>query len=231
MFGFLVAIALVALGLLACLCRGHRPPSSFMPHEREYFARLGAHLERLSLGRSVAVLDLDRVDDNCDRIRRAVPPALRLRLVTKSLPCVPLIRHVAERLGTELFMVFHPNMLAALLDALPARCDFLLGKPFPAPLADALIATLVRTDAARVQQIQWLVDTPERLGEYLAVARRHGVCLRISIEIDVRAQSRRGRHSPPRRSASVAAAWRPRRSCRQCWRRCRRRAGRWRCRA
>ena len=33
-----------------------------------------------------------------------------------------------------------------------------------------------------------------------------------------------------RLDASVAAAWRPRRSCKRCWRRCGRRAGRWRCR-
>ncbi|RXM22213.1 DSD1 family PLP-dependent enzyme, partial [Citrobacter sp. AAK_AS5] len=59
------------------------------------------------------------------------------------------------------------------------------GKPLPASAVHGVLPRLAsaRMDASR--QVQWLVDTPERLAEYRALARAQGVPLGVNIEIDV----------------------------------------------
>ena len=159
-----------------------RPEDRGAPHN-EYFSRLNELLKRDGPGRPVMLIDADRVDANVDVLANSVGDRT-YRVVVKSLPSVPLLQHVMQRAKTNALMVFHQPFLNAVADAFP-EADALLGKPMPVSAAATFYRKLgnARFDAAN--QVQWLVDSPERLGQYHALARQLGVKMRINFEIDV----------------------------------------------
>ena len=147
-----------------------------------YFGELQTALAQAGIAQPVLVVDAARLDANIAGLRAAVEHAkLPLRVVVKSLPCPTLLDRVASGLGTRRFMVFNAPMLAAML-ALHADGDFLLGKPLPAPLVAQLFAS---QGAAALGNVQWLVDTTERIAAYAAIARAHATRMKLSFEIDV----------------------------------------------
>jgi D-serine deaminase-like pyridoxal phosphate-dependent protein len=155
------------------------------PHQDATWYQSVIHaLRRAGIAEPVIVIDLDRLDANADRLARCVPPQRTLRLVQKSLPSLPLLRHLAQRLGTRGLMVFHRPFLNHYATHAPGF-DLLLGKPLPAAAAWTFFQRLQapRFDPAR--QLRWLVDTPERLAQYLDLARTLGTTLQVSLEIDV----------------------------------------------
>lgn len=88
-------------------------------------------------------------------------------------------------LETRSLMVFHRpyvNMYAAQAP----EFDLLLGKPMPVVAAKAFYAEF-RPGAGfdPEHQLQWLIDTDERLAQYQQLARDLGIRLSVSIEIDV----------------------------------------------
>jgi D-serine deaminase-like pyridoxal phosphate-dependent protein len=91
-----------------------------------------------------------------------------------------------------------------LLQLLPARpqADYLMGKPLPASEYARVIDTAGK-DA--VGNVQWLIDTPLRLSEYVAVAKARGVPLNASLEIDV-GLHRGGFADPGELAAAVKSA-------------------------
>ena len=147
-----------------------------------YFRRLQAVLAQAGIAQPTLVVDKARLDGNIARLRHAVGAAhLPLRVVVKSLPCAALLDRVANGLGTRRFMVFNGATLATML-ALRPDGDYLLGKPLPA----ALVAELYRSQGATaLGQVQWLVDTPERIAAYATIARAQATRMKLSFEIDV----------------------------------------------
>lgn len=147
-----------------------------------YFRALQAALAQGGLAQPTLVIDAARLDANIARLRDAVGHAhLPLRVVVKSLPCPTLLDRVAKGLSTNRFMVFNGAMLTAML-ALHPDGDYLFGKPLPA----ALVAELyTRQGAAALANVQWLVDTPERIAAYAAIARANATRMKLSLEIDV----------------------------------------------
>jgi D-serine deaminase-like pyridoxal phosphate-dependent protein len=80
-------------------------------------------------------------------------------------------------------MSFHQPFVNDDAAAFPDS-DILIGKPLPVRSAELFYKNLKSTfDPAR--QLQWLVDTPEHLQQYLELAKGLGTKLRINIEIDV----------------------------------------------
>src|SRR4029079_6528779 len=79
------------------------------------FSELNAELRASGPGKPVLLLDLDALDANIDAVRRAA--AVTVRVVAKSLPSLPLLRHALDRLGTNRLMVFDDSvtLLAAEL--------------------------------------------------------------------------------------------------------------------
>lgn len=171
----LAVAALLALGLAVAL----RPADEGRPHDAE-MAALQAELQRQAPGRSLALLDLDALEANARLVRGQIHPELSLRLVTKSLPSMPLLRHLMQRLATDRLMAFSEPFLDALLTELGADADILLGRPLPAAAAARLIAKHRATG-----RVCWLVDHAARLAAYAAVAEQAGRVLRICIELDV----------------------------------------------
>ncbi|TPN81894.1 DSD1 family PLP-dependent enzyme [Mesorhizobium sp. CU2] len=146
-----------------------------------YFAELSKALQAAEIFRPCLVLDRDRLDGNIAQVRQRLAPGLAIRLVDKSLPCMPLLSQIARALDTKRFMTFHPPITQAVLDAFPEG-DLLYGKPMP---VGAARASLTRGGAGWWSRVCWLIDTAERLAEYGALAAELGAELRFALEVDV----------------------------------------------
>ena len=150
-----------------------------------YFTKLQNALARAGLAEPVLLIDRPKLDKNIKQLKRMLPPDMAYRIVAKSLPCAPLLGHIMAAAKTDRLMSFNREMSQQLLTALP-HADQLLGKPLPvaavAALFDALSAAKGKQAAKR---IQWLVDTPQRLKQYEALAGKLGLKLRINLEVDV----------------------------------------------
>lgn len=146
-----------------------------------YFRALSAALTRAGIAHPVLVVDETRLAANIAAARETLKPGgLPLRIVVKSLPVEGLIDRIAAGMATNRFMVFNGAMLDIM--ARRADADLLLGKPLPAMEYAAVIDAVGAEAAGRVQ---WLIDTPERLTQYAAIAAARGAPLRANLEIDV----------------------------------------------
>jgi len=158
-----------------------RPRDTGAPHG-DYFRALNIELQRNGPARPCLVLDLDRLDRNIEVIDRSIRAPMSFRVVAKSLPSIPLLRYIFDRAKTQRLMAFHQPFLNAEAEAFP-RADILLGKPMPVRAA-AEFYELLRGSFDPSRQLHWLIDTPERLQQYLVFAEANGLRLRLNIEID-----------------------------------------------
>ncbi|PLP58607.1 alanine racemase [Mesorhizobium loti] len=145
-----------------------------------YFQTMTAALRGAGLFKPCLVLDRDRLDANIALTRQKLAPELALRLVDKSLACLPLLSRIADALGSTRFMTFHLPISEAVLKAFP-KADLLFGKPMP---VDAARQVLARKDDDW-KRICWLIDTEGRLEQYMVMAETLGCDLRIAFEVDI----------------------------------------------
>lgn len=160
-----------------------RPTDRGSPYS-EYFRQLNQQLKAHGPMRPVLLVDLDRLDHNIDIVMQSVRRGCKhLRLVEKSLPAPGLLAYIAKRAGTQRLMSFHQPFLNHDAQVFQGA-DILLGKPLPVRSAELFYQRHQGPfDPAR--QLQWLLDTPQRLQQYLALAQGLGTRLRINIELDV----------------------------------------------
>lgn len=178
-----------------------RPSEEGAMHS-DYFQKLAAALDRAGLKRPTLVIDRQRLTANVKAIRQSVDKAsLPLRVVAKSLPSPKLLDAVLAGMESDRLMVFSAEMLLQLLPQRP-DADYLMGKPLPASEYARVIDT---AGSAAVANVQWLIDTPLRLSEYLAVAKALGIPLNASFEIDV-GLHRGGFADPAELAAAVKSA-------------------------
>ena len=149
-----------------------------------YFRGLNAELKREGPMRPCLVIDLDRMDQNLERVVTTLKRGGKhYRIVEKSLPSQKLIEYVMRKADTKRLMSFHQPFINDNVVAFP-DADILLGKPLPVRSAQLFYESLTGPfDPAR--QLQWLLDTPERLQQYLELANGLSTKLRANIEIDV----------------------------------------------
>ncbi|WP_170832305.1 DSD1 family PLP-dependent enzyme [Pseudomonas sp. 1D4] len=160
-----------------------RPADKGAPYS-DYFARLNRELKAHGPMHPVMLIDLDRLDHNIDVVMQSVRRAGKsLRLVEKSLPSPQLLDYIAKRAGTQRLMSFHQPFLNHDAERFP-ESDILLGKPLPVRAAQ-LFYEAHRGPFDPARQLQWLLDTPERLAQYLALAKALNIRMRINIELDV----------------------------------------------
>lgn len=176
---FLLGGAALAAGAALAL----RPADAGGPYP-PYFAQLNALLRAQGPGRPLMLIDRARLHANCARVKARLAPGKAFRVVAKSLPSLPLLTEVMGLMGTQRLMVFHQPHLNALATALP-QADLLLGKPMPVNAAATFYRALGKTSFDPARQLQWLIDSRERLQDYLALAQALGTKLRVSLEIDV----------------------------------------------
>ena len=149
-----------------------------------YFNAIQDALRRVGLCEPVLVIDKARLDGNIKALKKSLPRGMAYRIVAKSLPSLPLLAYLAKQAKTDRLMSFNATMVGQLLDAMP-HYDQLLGKPIAAAGLAAFLKGLSAAQKAHIGQVQWLVDTPTRLEEYAALAKKHGLTLRVNLEVDV----------------------------------------------
>lgn len=160
-----------------------RPRDQGAPHG-EYFHALNNELKQHGPMRPSLVVDLDRLDHNLNRVTASIARGGKhYRVVEKSLPCPQLLDYVMRKAGTRRLMSFHQPFLNQDAVRFP-DADILLGKPLPVRSA-ALFYAQHRGAFDPARQLQWLVDTPERLQQYRELAQGLNTRLRINIELDV----------------------------------------------
>src|SRR5260370_17865687 len=130
------------------------------------------------------VIALDRMDQNIDRVTQTLELAGKnYRVVEKSLPSQKLIESLAQRAKARRLMSFHQPFLNVDEQMFPGF-DILMGKPLPVRSAELFYRRHAGPfDPTR--QLQWLIDSPQRLQEYLQLAQGLNTKLRTNIEIDV----------------------------------------------
>ncbi len=148
----------------------------------EYFLGLQDALKQAGLAEPVLVIDGDRLDANLSFLHSDVPSELAIRLVSKSLPCLALLRRARSALGTDRLMTFNLPMLVELAKAMP-DADQMLGKPLPVAAAASFLREDLPPEA--VGRVRWLVDTAKRLTEYEALGAELDRPLLIVLELDV----------------------------------------------
>ena len=144
------------------------------------FRLLNAELKAQQPGAGNGIIDLDALDNNLDTVVKKLGNDFKLRLTAKSLPSIDLLKYLMEKGHTNRLMVFSEPFIAEILTRFDGdSIDMLLGKPLP-------VEALTRLKAYNGwNNISWLIDTKERLNEYLTFAKRENVKLKLSVEIDV----------------------------------------------
>jgi D-serine deaminase-like pyridoxal phosphate-dependent protein len=161
-----------------------RPSDKGSGGHSPYFAGISAALKRAGIAQPTLVIDRQRLDANIKTVRQALAPTkLALRIVTKSLQAPALLQAVMAGTGASRLMVFNGVMLDEMVRTQPAS-DVLLGRPLPVMQVDEFLRRHGGNSAPAAHP-QWLVDSPQRLRQYLAVARSRGASLKVNLEIDV----------------------------------------------
>lgn len=151
------------------------------------FSSLNSLLQREEQGLPRLVIDLDLLDHNIAQLCSLQPPE-RLRLVAKSLPSFGLLEYIAATLwgkaGRLRLMVFHLPFLQQLSRRF-LEADILMGKPLPIRAMAFYYRNHPLPDNYGGPEIQWLVDTADRLMQVIELAGQMGCRLSVSLELDV----------------------------------------------
>jgi len=155
--------------------------------DASYFQNLNQTLKNYNRAIPCLLIDLDQLDKNIATLKANINPKAAFRIVVKSLPCIELIDYLMQKAPTQKLMVFHQPFLTDLAARLDQQADILLGKPMPIKTASYFYDNLPDNpkDFNPYRQIQWLVDTDQRIQEYIELAKNLGQPLRLNMEIDV----------------------------------------------
>jgi len=172
----------VALAVISAIAS--KPRRIGGPHDG-YFESLSKELQRNNLFKPKMLIDLDLVDKNIDNMHAMLNPNAAHRIPVKSLPSVDLVEYVMKRSNTKRLMLFHQPFLNVVAERF-SDADILFGKPMPVGLAKTFYQTMSPDSGFDLdKQLQWLIDTKERLDQYLALAKQLNQKMRINVEIDV----------------------------------------------
>jgi len=180
----LIVKILICVGILSLFICVFRPRDKGQPYD-DYFFTLNEELKRYGPGHPALVLDLNRLDQNIQTMKDHIGDKGRYRVVAKSLPSVNLIRRIFEQTETNKLMVFHQPFINLLAEEFP-RAHMLLGKPMPIKAVRVFYQRLKPNNVFDPQkQLQWLIDSRDRLEQYLKFAEQNSIQLLVNIEIDV----------------------------------------------
>lgn len=152
-----------------------------------YFSSLNQELKQHYRAIPCLLIDLDRLDENITILKKNLKEKANFRIVVKSLPSPELIHYVMQKATTSNLMLFHQPFLTDISHRSDEKVDILLGKPMPVKTAAYYYETMKNCPSAfnPFRQVQWLVDTPKRISEYIALAKSLNQKLRLNLEIDV----------------------------------------------
>ena len=167
------------LGLGALL----RPRDIGQDHS-DYFRQLSAALDEDGLAKPTLVVDRKRLEANIQTLMSHIDDRFAYRIVAKSLPSLPLLETVMQASGSNRLMLFHQPFINQVAVRFP-QADVLLGKPMPVAAAHNFYRQFSGGEFEPRRQLRWLLDTPERIAQYDALARSLGQHMQICIELDV----------------------------------------------
>lgn len=152
----------------------------------DYFAKLNKALKSDGDYIPSILLDLDILDKNIQTLAQQLNPSTDLRLVAKSLPSPELLGYIMQKSATNKLMVFHQPFINDIAERFP-NADMLLGKPMPVKAAEKFYRQFALQKSAFKPelQLQWLIDTPQRAEQYLALAKTLNTKLLLNVELDV----------------------------------------------
>ena len=161
-----------------------KPSLDGAPHDA-YFSKINDELKRADQAKPSLLIDLDELDKNIVELKSLINTKAAYRIVVKSLPSLDLLKYVMQRADTNKLMVFHQPFLNIIAEQIP-NSDVLLGKPMPVAAARYFYETSdLNSSFDPAKNIQWLIDSPQRLEQYLSLANELGVRMNINIELDV----------------------------------------------
>ena len=148
-----------------------------------FFQQLNRDLKQQGYGLPRLIVDDHALEQNLQRIVTQLQSAKHVqpRIVVKSLACLALLKRISQSVKTQRFMVFHLPQLLPILESF-SEADVLLGKPMPVSSVQHFYEVHHHWQDSN---IQWLVDSQQRLLQYLEVAKLLSLKLKINIEIDV----------------------------------------------
>jgi D-serine deaminase-like pyridoxal phosphate-dependent protein len=151
-----------------------------------YFTQLNGLLKQSNHHVPNMLVDLDKLDNNINRLLQQLNSDTDFRIVAKSLPSPELLGYVMDKANTNKLMVFHQPFLNDISSRYP-NSDVLMGKPMPVKAAEKYYQELgkTNTDFNPSKQLQWLIDSPERAKQYLQLAKQINRKLLLNVEIDV----------------------------------------------
>lgn len=151
-----------------------------------YFQDMTHTLQHAGIGHPTLVIDKQRLDRNIDHVLEIINRGFNYRIVAKSLPSVPLLQYIMHRTGSNRLMSFHVPFLIHLVQQIP-QADILMGKPMPMAAVRHFYQWLEQNQSTfkAEKQLQWLVDSKERLLEYRNFADQQGLQLQINLEINI----------------------------------------------
>ena len=171
-----------AIGVGAAV--GLRPGNEGATGHDDYFSAMSDALQTTLTGKPSLVVDKRRMRQNIQTIKSHVKGRFEYRIVAKSLPSLPMLNWMMQEAQTNKLMVFHQPFLNGIAQSIP-QADVLMGKPMPINAVKTFYSELKDTSFDASKQLQWLVDNPERLEQYQALASDKKINMRINIELDV----------------------------------------------
>jgi len=149
-----------------------------------YFMGLSRALDDDNRSGPTLVIDRRRLEANIQTLMSHIGGRFDYRIVAKSLPSLPLLERVMRESGSHRLMLFHQPFINEVARALPGA-DILLGKPMPVAAAHNFYRQLGPGEFDDERQLCWLLDTPERVESYGALADSLGRDMQVCFELDV----------------------------------------------
>jgi len=159
-------------------------PKDVGANHSPYFLKMSEALTRSNGGLPTLVIDKAQLLKNIDVLKQAINTDTNYRIVVKSLPSLPLLDIIMQQTQSRRLMVFHQPFLNQVAKEIP-QADVLMGKPLPVAAANTFYEKAGNSQFKPSKQLQWLVDTPERMKQYADLANGLKQTILINIELDV----------------------------------------------
>lgn len=155
-------------------------------HDQPSYQAICHALKAAEVSHPLLVIDKPRLLENIALLKQQCK-GRAIRIVAKSLPCPELLALVMQALNSNKLMSFHLPFLMQLVSTFPDS-DILMGKPMTVTALGHFYRWhehLANNSFEPNKQLQWLVDSIDRLEAYQAFACQKGLSLRINLEINI----------------------------------------------
>lgn len=149
-----------------------------------YYQSLSRALHAHDIAKPTLVIDRKVLLENVATLSRHIDKRFAYRIVAKSLPSLPLLDTIMQASGSNRLMLFHQPFINEVANRFP-DADILLGKPMPVAAAKNFYTQYQGNEFNSETQLRWLMDTPERVQQYDALAAQLERDMLVCIELDV----------------------------------------------